>query len=181
MRSSPGHCGVLARALTCALGLCALAGCGGRPPESVAAQYAGPIRSRDVAEGRHIFATLCAACHAGRVNPAGYHWTPAHMRHQIREGNALMPALRASRLADDQVEAVLAYLSTVDAIDGELPPHSEEWPDAMPDEWPEEEDGWSDGVARAPGRPPSESAVRSAATPTDDAAISDSARALGSP
>lgn len=77
-----------------------------------------------------MYTTLCAACHAGRVNPAGYHWTVAQMRHQIREGNALMPALRGERLSDERVEAVLAYLSTVGAIDGTLPPAPD--PDAQP-------------------------------------------------
>lgn len=107
-----------------------LAGCASwRPPERVEPQYAGSIRSRDVERGRHVFVTLCAACHRGRVNPAGFHWTPAHMRHQIREGNNLMPPLRAARLPDDQVEAVLAYLSTIDAIDGPLPPDPDELPE----------------------------------------------------
>jgi mono/diheme cytochrome c family protein len=100
-----------------------LAGCASwRPPVLVATEHAGPIRSRDVVLGERVFTTVCAACHAGRVNPAGYHWTPAQMRHQIREGNALMPALRASRVSAGQVEAVLAYLRTIDAIDGALPP-----------------------------------------------------------
>jgi mono/diheme cytochrome c family protein len=114
-----------------------VAGCGSaRPPTQVDAQHLGPIGSRDVARGEHIFRTLCAACHRGRVNPAGYHWSAPQMRHQIREGNALMPALPAHRLSDDRVEAVLAYLSTIGAIDGELPPD----PDAPVDEIAEDEE-----------------------------------------
>ena len=101
---------------------CLLIGCGAsRPPDRVHVDLEGPIRSRDVADGSRTFHSLCAACHAGRVNPEGYHWSPAQMRHQIRLGNALMPALPEHRLSDERVEAVLAYLSTVGAIDGELP------------------------------------------------------------
>ena len=114
MDSSTGLRFVLASAL-------ALLGCASRPPVRVDAQYLGPIGSRDVAQGERTFRTLCAACHAGRVNPAGYHWSAPQMRHQIREGNALMPALPPHRLSDDRVEAVLAYLSTIGAIDGGLP------------------------------------------------------------
>ena len=111
----------------------ALIGCASRqPPRRVAAEHVGPIRSRDAATGEHIFTTLCAACHGGRVNPRGYHWTPEHMRHQIREGNALMPPIPTHRLSDAQVEAVLAYLSTVGAVDGRLPPD----PDAPRDSPP---------------------------------------------
>lgn len=109
----------------------ALIGCAGRqPPRRVAAEHVGPIRSRDVGGGEAIFTTLCTACHAGRVNPRGYHWTPGHMRHQIREGNALMPPIPEHRLSDAQVEAVIAYLSTVGAVDGLLPSALDAGPDA---------------------------------------------------
>ena len=162
-----------------------LGGCAAwRPPVHVFEEYQGPIRSRDVGQGRETFVTLCAACHRGRVNPQGLHWTPAHMRHQIREGNALMPALREQRLSDARVEAVLAYLSTVGAIDGTLPPH--------PDEWAEN-DGWEDDAARGPTRlldPPERSdaplALAPAATEPDSAMAlpfpaASRARALGRP
>ncbi len=92
------------------------------PPRLVAAHYEGPIQSRDVAEGGRIYLTLCAACHKGRVNPSGYNWSPGQMRQQIREGNRLMPPIRPDLLTDEQVEAVLAYLVVIDAIDGEVPP-----------------------------------------------------------
>lgn len=109
---------------TWALLLVLLGGCASshRPPEVVADPYAGPLRSRDVVEGGRIFLTLCTACHRGRVNPQGYHWSPAQMRQQIREGNRLMPPLRHQVLSDAKVEAVLAYLTVMEAIDGELPP-----------------------------------------------------------
>jgi cytochrome c5 len=146
--------------IVCVVVSVALAGCASwRPPARVDPRFAGPLRSRDVAQGEHIYATFCAACHRGRVNPAGYHWTPSHMRHQIREGNALMPALREARLSDDQVEAVLAYLQTVGAIDGVLPPH--------PDEWLEDDDGWAQDADR-PFAPLHAPTVAAAIERTDD-------------
>jgi len=69
-----------------------------RPPVRVAREHWGPIRSRDVGEGERIFLALCTACHRGRVNPAGYFWAPAQMRHQGREGNRLMPPIPEHRL-----------------------------------------------------------------------------------
>jgi cytochrome c5 len=92
------------------------------PPETVAPKYEGAIASRDVVEGGRIYVELCAACHDGRVNPKGYHWSPGQMRHQIREGNRLMPPLNHELLSDAQVEAVLAYLSVMGTLDGSLPP-----------------------------------------------------------
>lgn len=91
------------------------------PPDTIERQYEGPVRSRDVDEGARVFTTLCTACHEGRVNPRGYHWSPGQMRHQIREGNHLMPPLSRERLSDEQVEAVLAYLTVMGALEGELP------------------------------------------------------------
>ena len=98
------------------------------PPRLVAPQYEGPIQSRDVAEGGRIYLTLCAACHLDRVNPSGYHWSPGQMRQQIREGNRLMPPILPELLDDAQVEAVLAYLTEMDAIDGSIPPPEEAGP-----------------------------------------------------
>lgn len=92
------------------------------PPTHVEERYEGPIASRDTAEGGRIYLTLCTACHNGRVNPRGYHWSPGQMRRQIREGNLMMPPLDERFLSDAQVEAVLAYLLVMNAIDGELPP-----------------------------------------------------------
>ena len=88
------------------------------PPRTIASVYEGPIRSRDVAEGNRIYLTLCSACHRGRVNPRGYNWSPGQMRQQIREGNRLMPPVLPSLVSDEQMEAVLAYLSVTGAITG---------------------------------------------------------------
>lgn len=92
------------------------------PPREIDLVYEGPIQSRDIVEGGRIYTTLCTACHRGRVNPRGYSWSAGQMRHQIREGNRLMPPLSDELLSDAQVEAVLAYLSVMGALDGDLPP-----------------------------------------------------------
>lgn len=99
----------------------ALVGCGARPPAEDL-RYAGDIRSREVSRGAEVFAYICAACHDGRVNPRGYHWSPGQMRRQVREGNRLMPAIRPHLVSESDLEAVLAYLSTIDAVEGSLPP-----------------------------------------------------------
>ncbi|MCA9615146.1 MAG: cytochrome c [Myxococcales bacterium] len=96
------------------------------PPRTVLAQYEGPVRSRDVITGLNIYQNVCSVCHAGRVNPEGYHWSPGQMRQQIRRGNRLMPPLGHELLSDAQVEAVLAYLVGTSAVEGALPPLTRE-------------------------------------------------------
>jgi mono/diheme cytochrome c family protein len=108
-----------------AVSLTALAGCGGGAAASgshgtttaSAASYAGPIRSTDAARGEGIFQSLCMGCHGGGA-PAlpNLAWTPAAMRRQIREGEGRMPAFNASRLNDDDLEAVLAHMVTIGAV-----------------------------------------------------------------
>jgi hypothetical protein len=93
-----------------------------RPPTDPASGFAGPIRSRDIGEGGRVYIALCSACHRGRVNPMGYRWSPAQMRHQIRRGNEIMPPLPPELISDEQVEALLAYLAVSGALEGELPP-----------------------------------------------------------
>ena len=108
------------------------AGCtaGMRPPDDPGEDFAGPIRSNDVGEGGRIYIELCSACHRGRVNPRGYQWSAAQMRHQIRRGNEIMPPLPVELISDDQVEAVLAYLVVSGALEGELPDAAIETTDA---------------------------------------------------
>jgi mono/diheme cytochrome c family protein len=94
--------------------------------------YSGPVGSRDIARGGSIFSTFCNPCHAGRVNPRGYEWSPAEMRRQIREGNAAMPGISEEYLSRHDLEAVLAFLTVVSAVDAELPPEPTA---ASPDTW----------------------------------------------
>lgn len=118
-----------------ALLLLAASGCtpGMRPPDDPGIDFAGPIRSRDVGEGGRVYIELCSACHRGRVNPRGYQWSPAQMRHQIRRGNEIMPPLPRELISDEQVEAVLAYLVVSGALEGELPPDEPATPRAPSD------------------------------------------------
>ena len=81
------------------------------------AQYAGPIGSTDVAQGEARYNAVCASCHNNGAPPvANIGWTTSHLRQQIREGSANMPAIHAARLSDADMEAVLAYLNTIGAV-----------------------------------------------------------------
>lgn len=125
---------VWAMCVACAV---AISGCARRPPVAIADRHQGDIASRDVPRGAVVFNHVCAACHAGRVNPRGYRWSPAQMRRQVREGNRLMPPIPASRVSEEDLEAVLAYLSTIQAVDGVLPAPPWEPDDGLDEEAPE--------------------------------------------
>lgn len=120
------------------LGL-AMLGCGGGSSESTGgdhdhdhhaggdtSQYDGPIASADTAAGAEHFQTFCEGCHPGGgagVGPAigSLAWTPGQMRTQIRHGEEQMPAFGEDRLPADGLEALVAYLSTIGAVAGDLP------------------------------------------------------------
>jgi mono/diheme cytochrome c family protein len=103
----------------------ALAACGGgggaaRDPGAVAAAYAGPIGSTDVEGGRELYENVCNSCHAGGAPGLDdIAWTAAAMRQQIREGEGRMPAITSSRLSDEDMERVLAYMVTIGAVRSE--------------------------------------------------------------
>lgn len=119
----------LVRVLGVGLGL-AMAACGGGGGSSTgggdttttggdtaASQYAGPIGSTDVAQGEARYNAVCASCHNnGAPAVANIGWTTEHLRRQIREGSANMPAIHEGRLSDADLEAVLAYLNTIGAV-----------------------------------------------------------------
>lgn len=82
-----------------------------------AADYEGAIASSDVAHGQEVYEGVCNACHAGGAPPLeNIGWGVARMRQQIREGSGGMPAMPASRLSDDDMEAALAYMATIGAV-----------------------------------------------------------------
>lgn len=103
-------------------GLVALGGCAGTPPEEgdVLAKYEGPIQSSDVEAGEQVFTRVCVSCHDGEggSTPAleGLKSDPAQVRMQVREGEGEMPAIGLSKLPNDQLESLLAYLVTIDAV-----------------------------------------------------------------
>lgn len=106
----------------------AMVGCGGgggteaREPNEVAVAYQGPIQSSDVARGEEVYTALCMSCHGGAApGLEGIGWEPGAMRQQVREGRGRMPAIAEGRLAAEDLEAVLAYLTTIQAVNGEVP------------------------------------------------------------
>jgi mono/diheme cytochrome c family protein len=108
------------------IGSVALAGCGGgggggaHEPDLTA--YAGPITSADTARGEEVYNEVCSGCHSGGAPEIpGIGWEPARMRHQIRNGEGRMPAIDETRVSADDLEALLAYLTTNGAVTGELP------------------------------------------------------------
>lgn len=88
--------------------------------DTAASQYAGPIGSTDVAQGEARYNAVCASCHNNGAPPvANIGWTTERLRQQIREGSPNMPAIRAARLSDADMEAVLAYMNTIGAVAAE--------------------------------------------------------------
>lgn len=124
----------IVRVLGVGLGL-AVAACGGGGASSsgggtttgggeTTSHYAGPIGSTDVAHGEERYNAVCASCHNNGAPPvANIGWTTEHLRRQIREGSANMPAIHASRLSDADLEAVLAYVQTIGAVAAEPAAH----------------------------------------------------------
>ena len=117
--------------MTMALLFTAVAGCGGGTSDgagsdSVAVDYGGPIASNDVGRGEQVFNQICQSCHEGDAPAlAGLGWAVPAMRHQIREGSGRMPALRASRLTDPDMEALLAFLATNGCVNDGAEPEPE--------------------------------------------------------
>lgn len=96
-----------------------MAACGGSPDAgegtTVAAQYEGPVESQDVAAGEQLFTDVCGACHidggAPDLNEEAH--SVAMIRQTVREGDGQMPPLDVSRLSDEDLEAILAYMVSV--------------------------------------------------------------------
>jgi mono/diheme cytochrome c family protein len=81
--------------------------------------YAGPIASTDVALGQQRYDSRCGnSCHNSGGGPAlaNIGWTAERTRRQIREGSGGMAPIGASRLSNEDMEAVLAYLVTIGAV-----------------------------------------------------------------
>lgn len=100
-----------------------VAGCGGAAAEgggaeTVPAQYDGPVQSQDVAGGEQLFNDVCGACHvdgdAPNLNEHAH--SAAMVRMTVREGDGQMPPLSAAQLSDEDLEAILAYMASVHAV-----------------------------------------------------------------
>ena len=84
--------------------------------------YAGPIGSTDIALGQQRYDSRCGnACHNSGGGPAlaNIGWTAERTRRQIREGSGGMAAIGPSRLSNEDMEAVLAYLASIGAVTDE--------------------------------------------------------------
>jgi mono/diheme cytochrome c family protein len=83
------------------------------------ASYEGPIASTDAEAGKDKFEIFCSDCHGdGGDAPdltAEAH-TPAQLRQQIREGSGKMRPIPEKRLSAEDMESVLAYLATINAV-----------------------------------------------------------------
>lgn len=111
------------------LGLFAVA-CGGGAAEpegegssggEEGAGYEGPIASTDVDHGKEVFASFCDDCHPDGGEDVGPSLiadphSPPRLRQQIREGSGKMRPFSEKRLSNDDMEAVLAYLASINAV-----------------------------------------------------------------
>lgn len=86
------------------------------------ASYEGPVGSTDAVAGKDKFDTFCSDCHGeGGVGgdapdlTAEAH-TPAQLRQQIREGSGKMRPIPEKRLSGEDMETVLAYLASINAV-----------------------------------------------------------------
>ena len=83
--------------------------------------YDGPITSTDVAHGKEVFDTHCEDCHPGGEEDVGPSLiadphTPSALRKQVREGSGKMRPFPEKRISGDDLEALLAYLQTINAV-----------------------------------------------------------------
>lgn len=112
---------------TMAFGLIACGGskgseeAGGDSTSGGEAEYAGPIASTDVAHGKEAFDNFCGDCHPDGGEDVGPSLiakphTPAKLRQQIREGSGKMRPFPEGRLKKDDLEAILAWLASVNAV-----------------------------------------------------------------
>ena len=68
-----------------------------------------------------MFDATCGDCHPGGEADVGpslieTSHTPARLRKQIREGSGKMRPFSEKRLSNDEMEAVLAYLASINAV-----------------------------------------------------------------
>jgi len=89
--------------------------------EEAGGAYEGPITSTDTAHGKEVFEQHCEDCHPGGEEDVGPSLiadphTPAKLRQQIREGSGKMRPFSEKRISNEDLEALLAYLQTINAV-----------------------------------------------------------------
>lgn len=111
------------------VGVVVAVGCGGgsSKPEAEessggeSAEYDGPIASTDVAHGKEVFSSFCDDCHPDGGEDVGPSLiakphAPSRIRQQIREGSGKMRPFSEARLSNQDMEAILAWLGSVNAV-----------------------------------------------------------------
>lgn len=114
---------VAALAVGCGGGTVASSEEGAETSGGEAASYEGPIASTDTERGAERFETFCGGCHPDGQEDVGPSLiaethSAARIRQQVREGSAQMRPFPATRLSDTDLEAVLAYMATLGAVQG---------------------------------------------------------------
>jgi mono/diheme cytochrome c family protein len=94
---------------------------GGEAEAGGGSAYEGPITSTDTAHGKEVFDQHCEDCHPGGEEDVGPSLiadphTPAKLRQQVREGSGKMRPFSEKRISNDDLEALLAYLQTINAV-----------------------------------------------------------------
>lgn len=94
---------------------------GGEEAGGGSSDYEGPIASTEVDRGKELFTSHCDDCHPGGEEDVGPSLieeahTPAQTRKQIREGSGKMRPFSEARLSNDDLEALLAYLASINAV-----------------------------------------------------------------
>ncbi len=116
------------RALGMSVGILAAMGCGGGSSGGAeessggeSSAYEGPVASTDVELGKEKFTDFCDDCHPDAQSGEGpslieHAHTAARIRQQIREGSDKMRPFSEARLSNENMEAILAYLASVNAV-----------------------------------------------------------------
>jgi len=94
---------------------------GGEAEGGDSSAYEGHITSTDTEHGKEVFETHCSDCHPDGEEDVGPSLiadphTPAGLRKQVREGSGKMRPFSEKRISGDDLEALLAYLQTINAV-----------------------------------------------------------------
>jgi mono/diheme cytochrome c family protein len=105
------------------IGLLAIvAGCGAKDQTAHdLARYDYPIGSADVERGEVVFKENCNGCHPGGQKGygpalAGHPEPVAEVRMIVRAGKGRMPSFGDDKISSDDLEALLAYVSSIGGI-----------------------------------------------------------------
>ncbi len=102
--------------LVFSLGACGGGAAAGGGAE-VAPEYEGPVQSTDTARGEEVFTDVCGRCHDGGRAPniRSEAHPVAMIRMVVRQGDGGMPPFDADEISDDDLEAVLAFMVSIQA------------------------------------------------------------------